>query len=83
MCPRFLPNDMSEDGRYYLHEGLTNPDVTLELTANNLVAPVSRQYKVYIYCFELGSCDHLYTMSYITIYNYIIECLRHSFTMST
>ena len=57
MCPRFLPNDMSEDGRYYLHEGLTNPDVTLELTANSLVAPVSSQCKVCIYCFELGSCD--------------------------
>ena len=41
MCPRFLPNNMSEVGRYYLHEGLTNPDVTLELTANNLVAPIS------------------------------------------
>ena len=39
-CPRFLPSN-TNDGRYYLHKGLSPPDVSLILNAQNLISPVS------------------------------------------
>ena len=39
-CPRVLPSS-TNDGRYYLHEGLSPPDVSLTLNAQNLISPVS------------------------------------------
>ena len=39
-CPRVLPSSTT-DGRYYLHEGLSSPDVSLVLNAQNLISPVS------------------------------------------
>ena len=39
-CPHVLPSS-TNDGRYYLHEGLSPPDVSLILNAQNLISPVS------------------------------------------
>jgi plexin A len=55
-CPQVLPSSTT-DGRYYLHEGLSSPDVSLVLNAQNLISPTGG----YSYVCELSEMGRTFS----------------------